>query len=444
MTIGTERVSPYSLDAERSILGAVLLYPEYLTDVAGLKPSDFFREAHRRIFAQMLELEHDGRGVDFLLVTEELRNHGDLERVGGMAYIAGLVDGIPKSTNVEHYAEIVREKARLRATIEAAETMLREAYENDDAKEVIDHAEQALFALGQGRSQTVFVSMRDIMPGVLDQIEAWHAHRGQVSGVPSGLSDLDDMTGGFQPGNLVIVAARPSMGKSAFVLDVACHAARKGKTVLFFSLEMSRIELAVRGISGSARLDGHKLQRGFVTSSEYGRISTAACELAELPLYVDDSPFLTVQDIRHGCRRLKAQSGLDLVIVDYTQLMISEGKTESRALEVAAITRSFKALAKELGVPVLALSQLNRDLERRDNKRPKLSDLRDSGAIEQDADVVLMIYRDEVYHDQTLDRGIAELIIGKQRNGPVGTVRAAWIAEETRFANLQPRQRESA
>lgn len=437
MTTVLDRTMPHSLEAERSVIGAIMLHAECLSDLPPLNPAEFYRSAHRRIFAHIRSLEAAGTAVDGLTIMESLKKAGELEGVGGASYLLSLTDGVPRSTNVEHYAAIVKEKARLRATIETANRMITAAYDgDDDAKTVIDRAEQDLFALGQGEASNGFMSMREIMPSVLEQIEAWHAARGHVTGIPTGLAELDRMTGGLQPGNLVIVAARPSLGKSALVMNIAAHAASQGKTVLVFSLEMSKIELAVRAISGSAGIDGHRIQRGAIAPSEFTRISQAITDLSELPLYVDDSPVMTVFDVRGRCRRLKAQHGLDLVILDYTQLMVSAEKGESRALDVAAFTRGFKALAKQLHVPVVALSQLNRKVDDRDDKRPRLSDLRDSGALEQDADVVVFIYRDDYYNEHSAERGIAELIISKTRNGPVGTVKVAWIAEETRFANL--------
>jgi replicative DNA helicase len=305
---------------------------------------------------------------------------------------------------------------------------------------VLDRAEQTIFDILHTDRAGGFQRLGDIMPGDFRQIEAWCQSQHGVSGVASGFVDLDRMTRGFQPGNLVIIAARPAMGKSALVLNIAQHVATAGQTVGFFSLEMSNDELGIRTLTAEARVDGYRLQRGWVRESEWARLSAALGVLSDLPLYIDESPFVTVLDIRSRARRLKAVKGLALLVVDYTQLMIGHERKENRTLELAAITRALKALAKDLQIPVLALSQLNRDLERRENKRPLLSDLRDSGSLEQDADLVIFIYRDEVYHEHTVDKGVAELIISKQRNGPIGTVKLAWIPEETRFANLTAQQ----
>lgn len=433
----TERTLPHSLDAERSVLGAILLHDTVLEDAADvLRPEDFFRQAHQRIFAQMLALHQHAEPVDLTTISERLTAVGQLEEVGGRGYIAALVDGMPRSVNVAHYAGIVRRYARLRRVIQAGHDMAASAYDADeDAAAIIDRAEQTLYGLTQDAPAAGFVSLADLMPKVLAQIEAWHQAKHGVTGVPSGFGALDTLTRGFQPGNLVILGARPGLGKSTLALNIAQHVAGLGQPVGFFSLEMSNEELAVRAVTAEARVDGYRLQRGWIRSQEeWARLSTAYNRLARLPLYIDESPFVSALDIRSRARRLKSKVGLALLIVDYTQLMISHERRDNRALEIASVTRALKALAKDLAIPVIGLSQLNRSVEDRDGGRPRLSDLRESGSLEQDSDLVLFIHRDEALVDQQL----AEIIVAKQRNGPTGSVKLGWCGEEARFVNVEP------
>lgn len=434
-----DRVQPHNLDAEKAVLGAILMHGIGLDEAAELvRPEQFFRDAHRRIFAAFHRLAKERSAIDILTVQAALVRTRELDAVGGPMYLASLMDGVPRSTNVAHYAQLVRDHADRRAVIQAASTMLAHAYEADeDARDVLDQAEQTLFTLWQGETAGGFKRLSEIMPAVLQQIEAWAQNRTGVSGVPSGFTDLDELTRGFQRGNLIIIAARPAMGKSSFVLNIAQHAARCGKVIGIFSLEMSEEELAIRALTGEARMDSHRLQRGFVREAEWGALSRAMASLAELDVYIDDSPFVTMFDVRSRARRLKGQRGaLDLLIVDYAQLLTGEERRESRVQELSAMTRALKALSKDLDVPVLALSQLSREVEKRENKRPVLSDLRESGSFEQDADLVMFIYRDEVYNRESSEKGVAEIIVSKQRQGPPGTVKLAWIGHETRFANL--------
>lgn len=438
MTAQADRVHPHNLEAEKALLGALLLDGSRLEDVRPLvEPEAFYRAAHQKIFRTVVRLAERDEIVDFLTVKAQLAAAGDLESAGGPAYLASLTDGVPTGMHVEAYARIVHEQARLRAIIETADRMLADAFLADEpAEAVIDRAEQRLFTLKTGQDTEGLVPLARIIPGVIGQIEAWHQRPGAVTGLASGFFELDAMTRGFHPGTLVIVAARPGMGKSAFVLNVAQFAAAAGHVVAFFSLEMSSQELALRSLAGEAGIDGHRLQRGRIWESEWGRLSQAFGALSERSLYIDESPFVTVFDIKARARRLKTQQRLDLVIVDYTQLMVGHERHQNRTLEIAAITRGLKALAKDLKVPVIALSQLNRDLEKRDNKRPMLADLRDSGALEQDADLVLLLYRDDVYHpEDSKEPGIAEIIIAKHRQGPIGTIKLGWNAEYTQFAN---------
>lgn len=440
MTSGNvaERTLPHNLEAERSVLGSILVHSEAFAEAAEIiDAGHFFRDAHRRIFDAMAVLAKRNVEIDFITLREELSRIGVLEDVGGPAYITSLVDGVPRAVNIQHYARIVKEKASLRELIYSANRILASAYDaEDEAEDIVDQAEQAIYAVARDEHVGGLQRLSTFLPEAMDQIEIWGQTPGAITGVPTGFVDLDAMTRGLQPGTLVIVAARPAMGKSSLVLNIGQHVGSTERVVAFFSLEMSHQELTMRSIASEAAVDGHRLQRGQLQQNEYGRLAHAFGVLSELNLYIDASPFVTVLDIKARARRLKAQARLDLLIVDYTQLMVGHERHQNRTLEIAAITRGLKALSKDLHVPVVALSQLNRDLEKRDNKRPMLADLRDSGALEQDADVVMFIYRDEVYYPESQEPGVAEIIIAKHRNGPIGTVRLAWMAEQTRFRNL--------
>ncbi len=356
--------------------------------------------------------------------------------------MAGLADGVPRSTHVEHYARIVKEKATLRNLIHSASKILSTAYEAEqDAGTVLDQAEQEIFSIAEDRIHTGFVPLGDLVQGSFTAIENLQQHKGLVTGIPTGFVDLDNLTSGFQPSDLIIIAARPSMGKTSFVLNVAQHIGTKtDRTVGFFSLEMSREQLFMRMLTSEAEVDSHRFRGGFLSERDYGRLSTALGRLAEARVYIDDSAGLGVLEARAKARRLKAEHGLDLLVIDYIQLMQGRGRFENRTQEVASISRALKGLAKELAVPVVALSQLSRAPESRSDRRPQLSDLRESGALEQDADVVMFIYRDEQYGATPENENLAEIIIGKQRNGPTGTVKMAFLKQYTRFANLSPIQ----
>jgi replicative DNA helicase len=435
-----ERTLPHSLDAEKSVLGAVLIHNEAFNYAAEVISSrDFFRDAHRRIFEKMERLSERGDAIDLVTLKEELTRGGDLEEVGGAAYLVSLVDGVPRSTNVEHYARIVKEKAALRGRILASQQISARAYEaEDDPNVILDEAEQAIFAIAEDRARVGFVSMREIVDESMPKIEQLFEQRRLVTGVSTGFTDLDQMTRGLQPGDLVIVAARPSMGKTSLVLNIAEHASIKdGQTVGFFSLEMSREQLFIRLLTSVARIDAHRLMTGAVGSRDYEGLSHGVGVLSEARLFIDDSPGLGVLEMRAKSRRLAAEHGLGLIIVDYLQLMTGRGRFDNRTLELAAISRGLKGLAKELRIPVVALSQLSRAPETRSDHRPLLSDLRESGALEQDADVVLMLYRADMYPDaKPEEEGKAELIIAKQRNGPTGTVHLAFLKQHTRFEDL--------
>ena len=436
-----ERTLPHNLEAERSVLGAILVHNDAFNLAAQVIDSgDFFRDAHRRIFERMVALNERNQAIDFVTLKEELSRAGDLDAVGGPAYVAALADGVPRATNVEYYARIVKEKSTLRHLIYAANKILTNAYEADqEADLILDEAESAIFSVADDRLKSGFVRMKDLVNDSFPKIEQLFEQKRLITGVPTGFVDLDEMTRGLQPGDLVIVAARPSMGKTSLVLNISQYvASQPGLTVGFFSLEMSKESLFLRLLTSEAQIDSHRLMSGAIGQKDYGRISHALETLSAMRLFIDDTANIGVLEMRAKARRLQAEHGLSLLVVDYIQLMTGRGRFENRTLELAAISRSLKGLAKELSVPIVVLSQLSRAPESRSEHRPQLSDLRESGALEQDADVVALIYRDDVYNKDpnNPDAGTAELIIAKQRNGPTGTIRLAFLREQTRFASL--------
>jgi replicative DNA helicase len=439
----TERTLPHNLEAERSVLGAILIHNDAFNTAAQvIDARDFYRDAHRRIFDRMVALSERREAIDFITLKEELSRGGDLEEVGGPAYVASLVDGVPRATNVEYYARIVKEKATLRNLIYAANKILTNAYEADQESDLIlDEAESSIFAVADDRLKAGFVPMRELVNESFPKIEQLFEHKRLVTGVPTGFVDLDEMTRGLQAGDLVIIAARPSMGKTSLVLNIAQHVAvQADHTVGVFSLEMSKESLFIRLLTSEAQIDSHRLMSGHLADRDYSRISHALEKLSSMRLFIDDTANIGVLEMRAKSRRLQAEHGLSLIVVDYIQLMNARGRYENRTLELASISRSLKGLAKELNVPIVVLSQLSRAPESRSDHRPQLSDLRESGALEQDADVVVLIYRDDAYNrdPNNPDAGTAELIVAKQRNGPTGIVRLAFLREQTRFANLAP------
>jgi replicative DNA helicase len=436
-----ERTLPHNLEAERSVLGAILVHNDAFNLAAQVIDSqDFYRDAHRRIFDRMVALNERHDAIDFVTLKEELARNGELDEVGGPAYVASLADGVPRATNVEYYARIVKEKATLRNLIYAASKIVSNAYEGDQESDLIlDEAESAIFAVADDRLKAGFVAMRDLVKDSFPKIEKLFEQKRLITGVPTGFVDLDEMTRGLQGGDLVIVAARPSMGKTSLVLNIAQYVAALGDQVCgFFSLEMSKESLFLRLLTSEAQIDGHRLMSGAIGGNDYHRISHALEKLNAMKLFIDDTANIGVLEMRAKSRRLQAEHGLNLLVVDYIQLMSGRGRFENRTLELASISRSLKGLAKELNVPIVVLSQLSRAPESRSDHRPQLSDLRESGALEQDADVVILIYRDDVYNKDpnSPDAGTAELILAKQRNGPTGVVRLAFLREQTRFANL--------
>ena len=438
-----DRTLPHNLEAERCVLGAVLINNHAFNQASEIIDSeDFYRDAHRRIFDRMVSLSERSLPIDLVTLKDELGRAGELDDVGGPAYIAGLTDGVPRSANIEHYARIVKERSTLRRLIQATSDVLARAHDaEEDADLLLDEAERSIFAIADDRMRTGFVKVGDLVDAGYQMIEKLQQQRGLVTGVPSGFTDLDEMTSGFQPSDLIIVAARPAMGKTSFVLNMALNAATQAdKTIGIFSLEMSKEQLFMRMLTSEARVDQHRFRGGFLGEQDYARLVDAFARLHDAKVYLDDTPSAGILEMRAKCRRLKMEHGLDLIVIDYLQLMQGRGRFESRQQELATISRNLKILAKELHVPIIALSQLSRATETRSDHRPQLSDLRESGALEQDADIVMFIFREEMYpvegqvNPET--EGVAEIIIGKQRNGPTGTVRLTFLGEHTRFENM--------
>jgi replicative DNA helicase len=439
--LAAERTLPHNLEAERSVLGAILVHNDAFNLAAQVIDSgDFYRDAHRRIFDKMVQLNERNQAIDFVTLKEELSRAGEIDEVGGPAYVASLADGVPRATNVEYYARIVKEKATLRNLVFAANKILTSAYEADQESDLIlDEAESSIFAVADDRLKAGFIPMRELVKESFPKIEQLFEQKRLITGVPTGFVDLDEMTRGLQAGDLIIVAARPSMGKTSLVLNMAQHVAiQPDHTVGFFSLEMSKESLFLRLLTSEAQIDSHRLMSGAIGQKDYGRISHALETLSAMRLFIDDTANIGVMEMRAKARRLQSEHRLSLLVVDYIQLMSGRGRFENRTLELASISRSLKGLAKELRVPIVVLSQLSRAPESRSDHRPQLSDLRESGALEQDADVVVLIYREDAYNrdPNNPDAGTAELIVAKQRNGPTGIVRLAFLREQTRFANL--------
>jgi replicative DNA helicase len=435
------KLPPHNIEAEESLLSAILIDNRTLLDVLDLlAPEDFYKSAHQAVFAGIGELFSRNEPIDLVTLTNILKEQGQLEKIGGASYLARLVDTVPLAANAQHYAKIIHDKSALRQLIEKSNTITQRCFEDrGDVDAVIDFAESSIFEISEKKtSQTVF-PLSKIIESNIDALEERQGNRALITGVASGFNRLDGKTSGWQKSDLVILAARPGMGKTAFALNVARHAAiEAGVPVAVFSLEMSKEQLSMRLLSSEARLDSSRLRSGFITQEDWFKITDAAGALSNAPILIDDSPSLSAMEIRAKARRLKMDKNIGMIIIDYLQLMQGRRGAERRELEISEISRSLKALAKELKVPVIALSQLNRMLEQRSDKRPQLSDLRESGALEQDADVVIFIYRDEVYNkdENNPEKGKAEIIIAKQRNGPVGTIPLVFLGAYTRFENM--------
>jgi replicative DNA helicase len=444
--LALDRSLPHSLEAERAVLGAILLDNRLYDQAAELlTDGDFHSEAHRKIFVRMEELSSSARAIDSVTLREALQKENDLELVGGAAYIASLIDGVPRISNLAQYARIVKEKSILRRLIHSTnEILLRSYAAEDDPLALLEQAEQSIFQISQERVRGGFTSLSDLLKTTWESIHTLDERKELVTGVSSGFTDLDEMTSGFQKSDLVILAGRPGMGKTSLALNIGQHAAvREGCTVGIFSLEMSAEQLVMRLLCGEARVDSHKVRSGFLNKADWQDLAKALSRLAQARIFIDDTPGISIVEMRSKSRRLMVEHGLDMVIIDYMQLMsaFSGGRQrfESRQQEISTISRSLKGLAKELNIPVLALSQLSRAPEqRRGDHRPQLSDLRESGSIEQDADVVLFVFRPDLYakDEEAEETGVAELIVGKQRNGPTGTVKLAFIDQWTKFENL--------
>ncbi|OGB99265.1 MAG: replicative DNA helicase [candidate division NC10 bacterium RIFCSPLOWO2_12_FULL_66_18] len=446
----SDRIPPQNLEAEISILGAVLQDPAALLKAMEvLRAADFYKEAHRKIFSACIDLFERNEPVDLVTLANELMRRKQLEEVGGASALSSLVDAVPTAANIAYHARIVKDKALLYALIQKATAVVSRAYaDKDDVDEVLDWAEQQIFEISQDKISRSFVPVKSVLKGTFQLIEKLYDRKSHVTGVPTGFKKFDEMTAGLQPSELIVVAGRPSMGKTSFCLNVAQHAAIHEQTpVAIFSLEMSKEQLVQRMLCSVASVDSHKLRTGYLSDADWPKLTTGAGRLSEAPIFIDDTPGISLLEMRAKARRLMAEQQLGLVIIDYLQLISGRGRAESRQQEISEISRSLKAMAKDLNVPVVALSQLSRAVEARQPPRPLLSDLRESGAIEQDADVVIFLYRPAFYRtrkDEELEEpedNTTEVIIGKQRNGPTGTVHLAFLREYTRFED-QERERE--
>lgn len=434
-----ERIPPHNMEAEQSVLGACMLSKDALYDVLEkVREEDFYNKNHGEIFAAIKALEKKGSPVDVLTVSDELARRNSLDMVGGRAYVATLSANVPSTSNAGQYASIVTDSAEMRRLIETAGDIMEQGYSSElPASTILDHAEQQIFEIAQSRNTRDMAKLKDVLADNMALINELADKKGEIIGVPTGFIDLDKMTSGMQKSDLIILAARPSMGKTAFALCVARNAAIKGYKVAIFSLEMGKMQLSQRLLSMEAGVDANKLRTGRLESNDWMKMSAVMDRLSEADIRIDDTPGMTVMGIKNKCRRMKAEAGLDLVVIDYLQLMSADGRAESRQQEVSNLSRNLKQLARELDCPVLVLSQLSRAVESRSDHRPQLADLRESGSIEQDADVVLFLYRDEVYDKETDRPGECEVHVSKQRNGPIGVVDVLWQGRYTRFVNKQ-------
>ncbi|MFH1020915.1 MAG: replicative DNA helicase [Pseudomonadota bacterium] len=437
----THRLPPQNLEAEQCVLGSIMLQQGAMPKAAEtLTEDDFYRDAHKYIFSAMLTLFDRGEPLDLVTVSNLLKDNNRFEAIGGPTYLATLTDIVPVAANIAYYAKIVREKAILRKLIQTGTEIAGRCYEEqDDIDGLLDDVETTVFEISRAKSGQSYHSLKTVISSTFKYIEQLYERKEHITGVPTEYHDFDKMTAGLQRSDLIILAARPSMGKTALAVNMVQNAALLHKVpVAVFSLEMSKEQLGMRMLCSISRVDAQRLRTGFLKEQDWPKLTRAVGMLSEAPIYIDDTPAITVLEMRAKCRRLKTEHNIGMVVVDYLQLMRGKANSQSREQEISEISRSLKAMAKELSIPVLALSQLNRSLESRPNKRPQLSDLRESGAIEQDADLIMFIYRDEVYNkaEDNPRKGIAEIIIGKQRNGPTGTVELAFIDRFTSFENL--------
>ena len=439
-----ERLPPHNIEAEQSVIGSLLIDPDAVIRVAPfLRPEDFYRQAHGLIYEAILALHERREPADFITLSDELERRGQLEQVGGAAYLANLLNVVPTAAHVEHYARIVERTALLRRLIDAAQQIAALAYSaaEADVDEVVDRAEQILFAVSERRLSRELVPIQEVLRQYFERIGYLYTHQGEPVGVPTGFTKLDRLLGGMQRSDLLILAARPGMGKTSLVLSIALNAARRfGQRVAIFSLEMSNEQIVQRLVAAETGIDSQRLRTGQLTEEEWPRVEHAIRSLSRLTMFLDDTPAISAAELRTKARRLAAEHGVDLIVVDYLQLMRGDFRAENRVQEISSISRGLKALARELHVPVLAVSQLSRAVESRQDKHPMLSDLRDSGTIEQDADVVMFIYRDEVYNPHTEQPNIAELMIAKHRNGPTGVVPLFFRNELAQFLEVEMRK----
>ncbi len=437
----SHKLPPQNVEAEQSVLGGILIENESINKVMEiLTIDDFYRDAHRKIFNALIDLSERDEPADLITLTNELRKIDQLDPIGGASYLASLIDSVPTAANIEYYAKIVREKAILRKLIQTSTEIITQSYQDrGDVEGFLDEAERAIFEISEKRVKPSFYSIRDIVKESFKTLERLFEKKELVTGVPSGFKELDRLTAGFHASDLIIVAGRPSMGKTALCLNLTQYAAiEKRVPVAIFSLEMSKEQLVIRMLCSEAQVEGSRLRTGFLTESDWPKLTLAAGNLSDAPIFIDDSAAISILELRAKARRLKSEHGVGMLIIDYLQLMKGRAKVESRQQEISEISRSLKALAKELDIPVIAVSQLSRKTEERTGNRPQLSDLRESGAIEQDADLIIFIYRDEVYNrgEDNPNKGIAEVIIGKQRNGPIGTIKLAFLDKFTTFKEL--------
>jgi replicative DNA helicase len=444
-----DRLPPQNIEAEQAVLGAIFLEPSSLTLASELLiPEDFYRAAHQKIFNSMLNLSDRGEPIDLVTVTADLADQKILEEIGGVSYLSDLANSVPTAANIEYYAKIVEEKSILRRLIRTATHIASEGYaREEDVDGLLNEAEKSILEVAQRKNTGAFQNIKDVLVQTYDNIEMLHNRKGDITGIPTGFTELDRMTAGFQRNDLIIVAARPSVGKTAFALNIAQNVATKtDENVAIFSLEMGADQLVMRMLCAEGNINAQNLRTGTLTPEDWGKLTMAMGSLSNAGIYIDDTPGIRVSEIRAKCRRLKQESGLGMVLIDYLQLIQGSGRGngENRQQEVSEISRSLKALARELKVPVIALSQLSRGVEQRQDKRPMMSDIRESGSIEQDADIVAFLYRDDYYDRETENKNIIEIIIAKQRNGPVGTVQLAFVKEYNKFVNLERRFDESS
>ncbi len=438
-----DRIPPQNIEAEQAVLGAIFLEPSSLTVTSEvLIPEDFYRSSHQQIFNVMLKLNDEGKAVDLITVTEELAATKNLEEVGGVSYLSELAGSVPTAANIEYYARIVEEKSLLRRLIRTATNIAQEGYSREDeVEELLGEAEKTIMEVAQRKNSGSFQNIKDVLVATYDNIEILTTRKGDVTGIPTGFAELDRMTAGFQRNDLIIVGARPSVGKTAFALNIAQNVATKTEeNVAIFSLEMGAEQLVMRMLCAEGNINAQNLRTGSLTDEDWRKLTMAMGSLSNAGIYIDDTPGVRIGEIRSKCRRLKQEHGLGMILIDYLQLIQGDGRSgDNRQQEVSEISRSLKALARELKVPVIALSQLSRGVEQRQDKRPMMSDIRESGSIEQDADIVAFLYRDDYYDKESENKNIIEIIIAKQRNGPVGTVSLAFVKEYNKFVNLERR-----